>query len=130
MTSPNIGTTRASILLVEDNEMIRALIVDVLELEYDLETFGNAESALVRAKEESFDVVLLDITLPTMGGMEAVKHFRKLPRYEHTPIVAMTGHTSPEQRKQYLQAGFTDHLGKPFMPEELMDLLSRLAPQT
>lgn len=110
--------------------MIRTLIVDVLEQEYDLETFGHAEPALRRAREASFDIVLLDITLPTMGGMEAVKHLRNLPGYEHTPIIAMTGHTSPEQREQYLQAGFTDHLGKPFMPEELITLLVRLIPQT
>lgn len=130
MTSPNHGAPRPSILLIEDNEMIRTLIVDVLEFEYYLETFGTAESALSRAQEQAFDVVLLDITLPTMSGMEAVAQFRKLPGYEQTPIVAMTGHTSPEQRAKYLKAGFTDHLGKPFMPEELMDLLVRLMPQS
>ncbi len=129
MTSPKAGSTRTSILLVEDNEIIRTLIVDVLEQEYRLETFGHAEPALLRAQEESFDVILLDISLPTMSGMEAVKHFRKLPGYVHTPIIAMTGHTSPEQRALYLKAGFTDHLGKPFMPDELVDLLERLTLQ-
>lgn len=117
-------------MLVEDNEMIRTLIVDVIEGGYHIETFADAESALARAAERPFDLVLMDISLPTMSGMDAIGELRKLPAYASTPIVAMTGHTSPEQRNEYLNAGFDDHLGKPFMPDELIDLIARLAPSS
>ena len=117
---------RSSIMLVEDNEMIRELITELLGDEYEQETYSDAESAVARARERTFDLVLLDVSLPNMSGMEAVKVLRSLPAYADTPIVAMTGHTSPEQHAQYLEIGFTEHLGKPFMPDELTDLVGSL----
>ncbi len=117
-----------AVMLVEDNEMIRMLIEEVLSLQYEVEAFADAESALARARERAFDLVLLDVTLPGMSGTEAMKTLRTLPSYTDTPLVAMTGHSSPADRLEYLSAGFTEHLGKPFMPEELTRLVRELVP--
>jgi two-component system, sensor histidine kinase len=117
---------RPSIMLVEDNEMIRELITELLSSEYEQETYSDAETALARARERGFDLVLLDVSLPNMSGMEAIKVLRGLPAYSGVPIVAMTGHTSPEQHAKYLEMGFTEHLGKPFMPDELIELVENL----
>ena len=77
-------------------------------------------------QQPAVDLVLLDVSLPNMSGLEAIRVLRSLPEYADIPIVAMTGHTSPEQHAQYLEAGFTEHLGKPFMPDELTELVGNL----
>ena len=128
MTEPSASPARPSIMLVEDNDMIGMLIEELLSAEYEEELFADAESALERAKERPFDLVLMDVTLPKMSGVDAMKALRVLPEYADTPIVAMTGLSSPAHRAEYLAAGFTEHLGKPFLPDELFRIIESLLP--
>lgn len=110
---------RAAILVVEDNESIRYLVQEMLELEHEVESFESAEPAVARAAERRFDLVMLDATLPGMSGTEALAALRAMPAYADTPIVAMTAYAQGTTREAYLQQGFSAFLPKPFTPDDL-----------
>jgi len=61
----------------------------------------------------------MDMQMPVMDGLEATRAIRKLPGYEHVPIIALTANTQPEDREACMLAGMDDYLGKPINPEDL-----------
>lgn len=117
------GEAAAAILLIEDNDIIRAVFEEELGDRYAVESFESAESALERADEKTFDLVLLDVGLPGMDGVEALRRLRSREQYAECPIVAVTGHALPGDKERFLKAGFTRFLAKPFTPTELLDVV-------
>ncbi|MBA2661434.1 MAG: response regulator [Bradymonadaceae bacterium] len=115
-----------SMLLIEDNEPIRSLLVRELRKIGCVEAFSDAESALLRAQNEDFDVVLMDISLPGMNGLEALERLRSTRGYERRPIVAVTAHAMPGDEERFLKAGFSHYLCKPFVPSDLLNLVTGL----
>ncbi len=111
-------------LLVEDNE-INQLIAQEL-----LRSFGmhvvladNGKQALSHAIAEPFDVILMDIQMPEMDGIEATTHLRANPALDTTPIIAMTAHAMSGDYEKSLQVGMQAHITKPIDPEELLKAL-------
>ncbi len=117
-----------SIMLVEDDAMIRDLLSLQLGKVYSLEAFPDAESALKRAHERAFDLVLMDISMPGMGGVRGVGILRTIPGYADTPILAMTGYTMPDDVARFLEAGFDTLVEKPFTPRQLREKLQSYHP--
>lgn len=117
------------ILLVEDNEIIRRVIVERLqEMDgYEVEAFEQAEPALECARERLFDVLLVDISLPTIDGVEALKKFRSIESYADRPIIATTGYALPGDRERFLEEGFSAYLAKPFSADELLKTIQTLS---
>ncbi len=74
------------------------------------------------------DLVLLDIMLPNMDGLEAARLIRQNPKTHSIPILAVTAKVSPEDREKCLQNGCNDHLAKPFTLEELASKIEKLLP--
>ena len=118
---------RCTVLLVDDLPLNREVAREILA------TAGvtvieaiNGQDAL--AKLEQFDValVLMDIQMPVMDGLEAVRRIRADPRHRALPVVAMTAHAMSGDAEQSLQAGMNAHLVKPIDPEALFATLSRL----
>lgn len=118
-----------SIMLVEDDEMIRQLLSLQLGKVYSLEAFPDAESALKRAHERTFDIVLMDISMPGMGGVQGVGILRTIPGYADTPVLAMTGYTLPEDAERFREAGFDTLVEKPFTPRQLREKLEAYHPR-
>ena len=120
------SSKRPAILLIEDDEVIRTMLPAMLQPEFEVTAMADAESALVEAMRTNFDLVLMDIGLPEMDGVDAMRQLHTIPGYEESPIVALTGYALPNDRQRFTEAGFTAHIAKPFVPEDLVTRLRQL----
>ncbi len=119
------------LLVVEDAPENRAILQEYLAPGRHHVVFADSgEEALVRLRERCFDVVLLDMRLPGMDGVEVTRCIRALPDLNTAmvPIISVTANTSPEDRALYLEAGVDEVIPKPVDPEVLFDALARHAP--
>ncbi len=114
------------ILLVEDNEDNRDLTTRMLSFYgFQVVTAATAEEGLVLAREVQPHLVLMDISLPGMDGVEATRRLRQDPRTAHIPVVALTAHAMKGDRERFLEAGCNDYLSKPFAPDQLLEVVRR-----
>ena len=114
----------ALILLVEDNEINQQVARELLEGIGLVVTIANNGVEAVRAvKEKDYDVVLMDVQMPTMDGYQATFEIRKDGRFEDLPIIAMTAHAMTGDRERCLEAGMNDYMSKPIDPEKLFSTL-------
>ncbi len=112
------------VLLVEDEPINQEVACSMLEnagLTVDLAADG--ESAVSMAAGQHYDLILMDLQLPRMNGIEATQRIRTLPDHAQTPIIAMTANALAEDRAQCLAMGMDEHLGKPIQPEVLYTTL-------
>ena len=112
------------VLLVEDNAINRELATELLrELGLVVEVAFDGRDGVARVRDESFDLVLMDIQMPVMDGLSACRELRKEARFSELPIIAMTAHAMSGDRDKSLAAGMNDHLTKPIDPEQLATTL-------
>jgi CheY-like chemotaxis protein/HPt (histidine-containing phosphotransfer) domain-containing protein len=122
---------RLRILLAEDNVVNQRLAIRLLEKSgHVVHVVDNGKLAVEAIAAREFDVVLMDVQMPEMGGFEATALIR---RYEagggrHTPIVAMTAHAMTGDREKCLSAGMDAYISKPVSQKELADVLQSVAP--
>lgn len=109
-----------SILIVDDDDAVCEALSDVVELRggYSTDTAGTAREALDKAREQFFNVALLDLTLPDMEGMELLRRLKEL--HQATEVIILTGHTSVEMAEEAVREGAFAYLDKPSSPDELM----------
>ena len=114
------------ILLVDDDPDLREALADQLVLteEFDVFEAGDGEGGLARARDELYDLVILDVGLPDMDGRELCRLMRK--QGVKCPIIMLTGHASDSDQIQGLDAGANDYVAKPF---KLPVLLARIRAQ-
>jgi two-component system sensor histidine kinase/response regulator len=119
----------ARLLLAEDNAINQQIAVEILEgAGAKVTVVDNGREAverLARAADGSFDVVLMDLQMPEMDGLQATRTIRSDQRFARLPIVAMTAHATSEERQRCLDAGMNDHVAKPIDPEQLIETLVR-----
>lgn len=112
------------ILVVDDNADMRALMGMLLEDEGYVPYFAaDGLAALEQAQENAPDLILMDISMPGMSGWETVEHLRKMNAFRSTPIIAVTAHTSMQDREHSLAVGCNMHLNKPFDIEVFLQLV-------
>lgn len=114
------------ILIVEDVELNRDLLVQLLEDDYELVEAADGRQGLEVAGREKPDLVLLDISLPEMDGYEVAAHIRKTEGIENIPIIAVTAHAMAGDEEKALAAGCSDYLSKPIDEDELWSKVSKL----
>ena len=117
------------ILVVEDNERNLKLLRDVLEYAgYDVRAARTAEDGIALAASELPDLVLMDLQLPGIDGMEALRQLRESPRTADIPVVAVTAQAMKHDRERALQAGFDGYVEKPIsvraFPDQVRGFLS------
>ncbi len=115
------------ILIVEDiPDMVNMLQMMVEHWGYDYITATNGKEAVDMADYQLPDLILLDIMLPNMDGLEAARLIRQNPKTHSIPILAVTAKVFPKDREECLQNGCNDFLAKPFTHEELASKIERL----
>ncbi|MFH1571347.1 MAG: response regulator [Gemmatimonadota bacterium] len=113
------------ILIVEDVEMNRDLLVQLLEDDYELLEATDGQEGLEMAAREKPDLILLDISLPEMDGYEVAGRIRQTEDLKDIPIIAVTAHAMAGDQEKALAAGCTDYLSKPIDEEELWAKVAR-----
>jgi two-component system cell cycle response regulator DivK len=109
------------ILIVEDNDKNMKLVRDVLQVKgYQTLEAGTAEDGIALAQAHSPDLVLMDIQLPGMNGIEALGVLRANPDTAHIPVIAVTASVMQQDRKQITEAGFDAYIGKPINLKEFL----------
>ncbi len=115
------------ILLIEDSRDILFLMKMELEsLGYSVLAAKDGESGLDIAARERPDLIISDIKMPGMDGLEFIKRLRALPELSSTPAIALTGYDSEQDVAQGLAAGYNAHISKPVDPQELSELIRSL----
>ena len=116
----------ARVLLVEDNEINQEVAIGQLEeAEVFVDLAENGAEAVRMARENDYDVVLMDMQMPVMDGIEATRILRSDPRFTTLPIIAMTANALVSDREMCLEAGMNDHIAKPIDPDQLFGVLLR-----
>ena len=122
-------TEKNRILLVEDSEMNKKLITVLLKkMGYEIETASNGEEAIQILSQNHFDLVLMDVQMPVMSGIETTKCIRNGERNVKNPnvnIVALTANAMTQDRNKCISAGMNDYLAKPFKPEDLKNIIEK-----
>ncbi len=110
---------KTSILIVDDEEIVRLSHARVLSNPYCLvETAGNGAEALRALERHHFDVVLLDLRMPEMGGLEVLKVIKE--RWPESEVVVITGYASIDTAKEAVRLGAYDYLAKPLDPDQVI----------
>ena len=103
------------ILVVDDDETIRDTLYELLSAEYDCQTAQTAEQALARLEVEAYDVVLTDISMPGLSGLELLGQMRQ--KYPDTPVIIISGISDQEHAQGLIRLGAFEYLLKPFRIE-------------
>ncbi|MDE3054417.1 MAG: response regulator, partial [Gemmatimonadota bacterium] len=109
-----------TVAVVEDNPDNRLLLRAILGDAYDIVEYDNGEDALAAFARARPDVVLLDISLPGMDGLQILARIRDDAALRTLPVIALTAHAMAGDREKYLRAGFDDYLTKPIVDETLL----------
>ena len=117
------------ILVVEDNERNLKLLRDVLEYAgYDVRAARTAEDGITLAVSEPPDLVLMDLQLPGIDGLEALRRLRASPRTAGIPVVAVTAQAMKHDRERALEAGFDGYVEKPISVRAFPDQVPQVPP--
>jgi CheY-like chemotaxis protein len=126
-TSSHQSTLR--VLLAEDNAINQRLAVRLLEREgHQVQVVATGTEVLARIQRERFDLVLMDVQMPEMDGLEATRRVRQREQTTgtHLPIIAMTAHAMKGDRERCLEAGMDDYIAKPILLKDLLDAIEHV----
>jgi CheY-like chemotaxis protein len=128
-TAPEPAGTRGRVLLAEDNEINVMVARTLLESAgYAVEVAGDGIQAVEAAKAGGFDVILMDMQMPRMGGIEAAKIIKALPPPAGSvPIVAMTANAMREDKEACTEAGMVEFVTKPINPDAFLAIIARFS---
>ncbi|HMB45000.1 MAG TPA: response regulator [Candidatus Methanoperedens sp.] len=109
------------VLVVEDNPLNMELVVEILN-SLGFEVFGaiNGEDAIKEVEKEHYDLILMDIELPVMDGISALRIIKSKPEYHNVHTVALTALAMKGDKEKFLAAGFEDYISKPIDVPEFM----------
>jgi CheY-like chemotaxis protein len=108
------------VLITDDDEFIRCMLVELLcDTGLNLHQAQDGAQAVAMCGQTRYALVLMDMQMPGMAGVEATRRIRQLPGMAHIPILALTGSTSDADRSSCLQAGMSDFISKPIGADAL-----------
>ncbi|MGB3850132.1 MAG: response regulator [Tunicatimonas sp.] len=116
------------VLIAEDSSVIQNLTKKVLQFQnYDIESVKDGQKVIDKLEKESFDVILMDINMPKMDGMECSRQIRALsdPKKAQTPIIAITGNASNYSEDDFKEVGINEFIPKPIDFDVLVETVNR-----
>ena len=120
-----------TVLYVEDNEFNRKIVRQLLSVTtYRLLEAIDGEQGVALAFDARPDLVLMDIQLPKLSGLDATRKIRQDPRTAHVPIIVVTSFALSGDDQKALEAGASAYLAKPYSPRQMLALIRSLAPET
>lgn len=122
------GSGSVDVLIAEDNDvnqMVFSFIMEELGLTFEM--VGNGEEAVAKYQELQPPLIIMDVSMPKLNGLEATKQIRELERAGGSPVViiAATAHALKGDSDRCIQAGMDDYIAKPISPDKLKDILER-----
>ncbi|KAI9258687.1 hypothetical protein EDC94DRAFT_649616 [Helicostylum pulchrum] len=128
-------TVPLEVLLAEDNDVNQKLAVRILEkFGHHVTVVANGKLAVEAYESQTFDLILMDVQMPVMGGFEATQKIREIEHSSnsktHIPIIALTAHAMIGDREKCLQAGMDEYVTKPLRFPELIAAIKKFAPQS
>ncbi|MEA1984576.1 MAG: response regulator [Euryarchaeota archaeon] len=116
----------AHVLIVEDEPLNMELAVKLVEMEgHDVTQALTGEEALVKVKESNFDLILLDIMLPGISGLDVLAKLQEDPAISDIPVIAVTAYAMRGDRERFLNAGCVDYIEKPIDLAEFRKTLAK-----
>jgi len=123
-----LGASNLQILVVDDTQDTRDVMRTMLELwGHQVIEAINGKDAVQVALDSMPDVIIMDLRMPVMDGVEATRVLRQYQQFKNVPIIAMSAHCAGKWKQEALEAGCNDCVSKPFDPEKLNGLLTRFA---
>jgi two-component system cell cycle response regulator DivK len=119
-TNKETNMAKKKILVVDDTEWNRDLIVQLLEDEYTMLEAVNGEEGVKKAEQEKPDLILMDLGMPVMDGWEATRKIKANGELKHIPVIAVTSHAMVGDEITAREAGCDDYLPKPIDETELL----------
>jgi two-component system, sensor histidine kinase len=117
---------KMKLLIVDNDEISRFYISYVYKNTAVVDTAEDAESAIIKATQIVYDIVILDIGLKgELNGIDVLKEIRKLPGYDKIPIITFTAFAMAGDREKFLSEGFDDYIAKPIIKEDLFALVAK-----
>lgn len=113
----------AEILVVDDDDIIRDTLCELLSQDHACQTAATAEEALARLEAQAFDLVLTDVSMPGLTGLDLLNRVVEL--YPGTPVIVVSGLSDQEQAQSLISRGAFDYLLKPFRLEVVEDSVKR-----
>ena len=115
------------ILAVDDSATMRQLVrMTLTRAGYEVVEAEDGAKGLQKATGETFDMVLSDINMPNMNGMDLLRNLRQMAQYKFTPIVLVTTESQLEKKQEGERAGATGWIVKPFEPEQLLAVIAKV----
>jgi two-component system sensor histidine kinase/response regulator len=112
--------------VVDDNDINLMIAEEILKnAGMVVETAGNGQQALDKLRDGAFDLVLMDLQMPRMDGLQATRALREQPGHRVTPVVGLTASAMLSERDECLAAGMDDVLTKPYEPAQLVEVVTR-----
>lgn len=121
------------VLIAEDSSVIQNLTKKILQFQnFEISAVKNGEQVLKTLEKEQIDIILMDINMPVMDGMECARRVRALPdaHKANIPIVAITGNAKNYSMEDFKKAGITDYLQKPLDFDRLVSIVKDLTAQS
>ena len=118
--SPDKDQKRARILIADDNSDMRNYVKNLLQAHWDIETVADGEAALASVNHQAPDLILSDVMMPKMDGLELIKRLRANPKTRGIPCILLSARAGEESRIEGLETGADDYLIKPFSAKELL----------
>jgi len=117
---------KEKVMIVEDNPQNMKLLEILLRKSYVLLQAHDGEEALDMATREQPDLIVMDMQLPEMSGIEVTRRLRQMPVFSHTPIIALTAYAMRGDRERFMEAGCNAYLPKPISTRELPVMIERM----
>lgn len=115
------------ILILDDSESIREVVIFTLEKDgHDVLVGVDGKDALKHLDGRDIDLIITDLHMPNMDGIEFIKEVRQMEKYKYTPILYLTTESQQSKKMEAKQAGATGWIVKPFMPEKLLAAINKI----